>query len=188
MIDERGICAVDMGAQQTQLESMKRYLYLVRHAKAEDYAATSRDFDRELTAQGIMSAARMGRFLKEKGLVAHLMVSSQAARAYQTAKVMAEQLDYNVDTIENNPFMYEGGARAYLAAVNALDNAHTHVMLFGHNPDISFFAEYLTNQHVGSMGKGSVAVVEFDAEVTWDMVSQRSGRLLSYESPKSLAQ
>ena len=177
-----------MGAKKTQLEPMKRYLYLVRHAKAEDYAPTSRDFDRELTAQGIMSAARMGRFLKEKGLVAHLMVSSQAARAYQTAKIMAEQLDYTVDAIENNPFMYEGGARAYLAAVNALDNAHTHVMLFGHNPDISFFAEYLTNQYVGSMDKGSVAVVEFDEGMTWDMVSQRSGRLLSYDSPKSLAQ
>ena len=166
---------------------MKRYLYLVRHAKAEEYAATSRDFDRELTAAGIMTAARMGKFFKDKALTVSRMVSSEAPRAYQTAKVMAEQLGYEVDEIELNSGVYEGGPRAYLAATNALDNAHTHVMLFGHNPDISFFVEYLTNQHVGSMSKGAVATIEFD-DMSWNEVSQRTGKLLAYDSPKTLVQ
>ena len=45
------------------LLTMKKTLYLVRHAKAEDRAAFQSDHERELVPPGIMAAARMGRHL-----------------------------------------------------------------------------------------------------------------------------
>jgi len=43
---------------------MRRTLYIVRHAKAEDRGPFQRDHDRDLVSEGYMAAARMGRSSK----------------------------------------------------------------------------------------------------------------------------
>ncbi len=164
---------------------MKRTLYIVRHAKAEDRAAFMSDHDRNLLPEGIMASARMGRYLHEKGIQAGVLISSTAPRASNTAKVIAEQLAVDPQTIVLDEKLYEGGPKAYLAAVNSLPTEVESVMIFGHNPDVSYFAEYLTHQDVGSMSKGSVAAITFD-NLNWNEVSGRTGFLAFYVSPKEL--
>lgn len=162
---------------------MKRYLYLVRHAKAEEGSSFFGDFDRELTPSGTIDAARMGKFLADKGLKPDLLVSSSAARAFQTARIIAEQLSYDYEAIKTTRDLYDNGPKAYLAAVTtAPDNCHR-LMVFGHNPDISYFAEYLTNNDIGSMSKGGVVVIEFN-HLEWGEVSSRTGKFISYDAPK----
>jgi phosphohistidine phosphatase len=162
---------------------MKRYLYIVRHAKAEDGSSFFGDFERELTSSGTIDAARMGKFLADKGLKPDLLVSSSAARAFQTARIIAEQLHYEYEAIKTTRDLYDNGPKAYLAAVTSAPDKCQHLMVFGHNPDISYFAEYLTNHNIGSMSKGSVVIVEFD-NLDWNEVSSRTGKFISYDAPK----
>lgn len=143
------------------------------------------DHDRDLLPAGIMAAARVGRYLTEKGIAADRLISSTANRARDTAKVMAEQLGVNPDTVELDEKLYEGGPKAYLAAINNLPDTCASVMLFGHNPDVSYFAEYLTHQNVGSMSKGSIVAITFE-NLRWAEVSGRTGSLLFYVTPKEL--
>ncbi|WP_375444490.1 histidine phosphatase family protein [uncultured Fibrella sp.] len=164
---------------------MKRTLYVVRHAKAEDRAVFMNDHDRELLPEGIMAAARVGRYLAEKGISAERLISSPAHRAKDTAKVIAEQLNIDPASVELDEKLYEGGAKAYLAAINSLPDTCESVMLFGHNPDVSYFSEYLTHQDVGSMSKGSIVAITFD-NLRWAEVSGRTGFLQFYVSPKEL--
>jgi phosphohistidine phosphatase len=164
---------------------MKRYLYIVRHARAEDGMSFFKDFERELVTSGIMDAARMGKYLSNNGLKPDLMISSAAARAYQTAQIMAEQLGYDKDQIKSTRELYDGGSRAYLEAINKAPDSCESVMLFGHNPDVTFFSEYLTNANIGSMSKGSVVKVEFE-NLSWAEISGRAGKFISYNSPKEL--
>ncbi len=164
---------------------MKRTLYIVRHAKAEDRAAFMSDYDRNLLPEGIMASARMGRYLHEKGIEPGVLVSSTAPRASNTAKVIAEQLGVDPQTIVFEEKLYEGGPKAYLAAVINLPADVESAMIFGHNPDVSYFAEYLTHQDVGSMSKGSVAAITFD-NLNWNEVSGRTGFLAFYVTPKEL--
>ncbi len=162
---------------------MKRYLYIVRHAKAEDGLPLFKDFERELTTSGLIDATRMGAFFAEKGLNPDLLVSSSAARAFQTAQIMAEQLGYDKDNIQTTKGLYENGPRAYLSAVNTAPETCQYLMIFGHNPDVSYFSEYLTNADIGSMSKGGVVTIEFD-NLEWAAVSARTGKFISYDSPK----
>jgi phosphohistidine phosphatase len=162
---------------------MKRYLYIVRHAKAEDGLPFFKDFERELTTSGIIDATRMGKYLADQGLKPDLLVSSSAVRAFQTAQLMAEQLGYATEKIQTTRGLYDNGPKSYLAAVNTAPSTCRSLMVFGHNPDISYFAEYLTNADIGSMSKGSVVLVEFD-NLEWEAVSARTGKFISYESPK----
>ncbi len=162
---------------------MKRYLYLVRHATAEDGSFYLPDFDRELTPEGIIQAARMGKRLADSNLKPELLVSSGAKRAYQTAKIMAEQLGCDTNKIETDNALYAGGPKAYMAIVNASLSSLAHLMIVGHNPDISFFAEYLTHADIGQMNKSGVVTIEFE-HLEWSEVSARTGKFISYKHPK----
>lgn len=167
---------------------MKKKLYLVRHATAEDGGNTPmfRDFDRDLTSMGIIESARMGKFLAEKNTKFDLIVSSAAERTKATAKIFAEQLHYDADAIVIDENMYGGGPRTYLAAVNQLEESVNDVAIFGHNPDVTFFSEYLTRSDIGGeMDKAAVIILEFE-DVKWAEVSNKMGKFLAHYSPKTI--
>ncbi|WP_460956084.1 SixA phosphatase family protein [Spirosoma litoris] len=160
-------------------------LYIVRHAKAEDRAIFMADHDRQLTPDGIIAAARMGRYLHRKGVQPDQMISSTAPRAKDTAKVFAEQLGFDLGQIQLDEKLFDGGPKAYLAAINALPPSTKTAMIFGHNPDVSYLAEFLTHENIGSMSKGAVAVVTFETS-DWAEVSGRTGSLVFQIGPKQL--
>ncbi len=164
---------------------MSRILYLVRHATAENPSAFQRDHDRELTPEGIMEAARMGRYLTAQRAKPDQLVSSTAARALKTGQLMAEQLGIDPDRVEPVDNLFDGGPRAYLAAVNGVSADCTSLMLVGHNPDISYFAEFLTHQAVASMDKGEVIAIEFK-QLNWADVSGRTGTVLFQIAPSTV--
>jgi phosphohistidine phosphatase len=167
---------------------MKKTLYLIRHATAEDGGNSPmfRDFDRDLISSGIIEAARMGKFLAEKNTKFDLIISSSAERAKATAKIFAEQLQYDADAIVLDETMYGGGARTYLAAVNQLEEGVDNVAIFGHNPDVTFFSEYLTRADIGgTMETSAVIALEFE-DIKWAEVSSKMGKFLGYYSPKSI--
>ncbi|QJW89295.1 phosphohistidine phosphatase [Spirosoma taeanense] len=164
---------------------MSRILYIVRHAKAEDRAIFMADHDRELTSEGIIAAARMGRYLRDQDVRPDVIISSTAFRAKDTAKVLAEQLSYDPAQIRLSPDLFDGGPKAYMAAVNALADDTSSAMIVGHNPDVSYFAEFLTHENVGSMSKGAVIAVSFE-DLTWAEISSRTGSITFRIAPKQL--
>lgn len=164
---------------------MSRILYLVRHATAENSSAFQRDHDRELTPEGIMEVARMGRYLAGQHAKPNHIVSSTAARAVKTAHLMAEQLAIDPDCIELIDNLFDGGPQAYLAAVNGVLADYESLMLVGHNPDISYFAEFLTHHAVAPMEKGEVIAVKFE-NLTWAEISGRTGTVLFQKIPSEV--
>lgn len=164
---------------------MTRYLYLFRHAEAEQPAGGPYDFRRSLTPQGMIDAARMGRLLKGKVPSLEAFVSSPSERTRMTAYVLAEQLGFDEQQIVYDEKLYEGAPRHYLAAVNLLNDTHQHAMLVGHNPSITYLAEYLTHEELGSVPTAGVVAIAFEG-LAWAEVSARTGKLLFYDSPDKL--
>ncbi|GAB3010726.1 SixA phosphatase family protein [Spirosoma pulveris] len=162
-------------------------LFIVRHAKAEDRTMFMSDHERQLTSEGIMAAARMGRYLHGKSITPDVLISSTAPRAKDTANVIAEQIGYDPTTIQLNDLLFDGGPKAYLAAINALPNDLKSAMIVGHNPDVSYLVEFLTHQNIGSMSKGAVVAITFD-DVNWAEVSGRTGSVAFEIAPRRLPQ
>jgi phosphohistidine phosphatase len=160
-------------------------LYIVRHAKAEDRATFMADHDRQLTSDGIMAAARIGRHLRDQAILPDVFISSTAPRAKDTAKVMAEQMGYDPTKIELDERLFDGGPKAYLAAINAVQSSAQAVMIVGHNPDVSYLAEYLTHDTIGSMSKGAVVAIVIK-DLNWAEVSGRTGSVSFQIGPKQL--
>ncbi len=162
-----------------------KILYLVRHAEAEKPSGGPYDFKRTLSPQGMIDAARMGNLLAKKGIRPDALVSSPSERTRLTSEVMAEQTGFDQAEIEYVENLYEGAPRTYLAALNALPPSVDSVMLVGHNPSVTYFAEYLTHEQIGDMPTGAVAAIEFPG--TWAEVSGRTGKLRFFDSPEKLA-
>jgi phosphohistidine phosphatase len=164
---------------------MKKTLILVRHAAAEDQKLLARDFDRELVEKGEKDAVTMGRWLAEKNIFPDGFISSNAPRASQTAIIMADQLQFSTADIVLENVLYDGGPRGYMSIVNTIPAEKEVVALFGHNPDISYFAEYLCDKNLSSMSKCSIVIIEFD-NLEWSDVSGKTGNFILYQSPKQL--
>ncbi len=108
-------------------------LYFLRHADAEDEAAT--DFDRRLTAKGLEQADKVGKFCVRYGLVPDVIVTSPVVRAGQTAQAVSKRLDDREIVTERWLACGMSPADCFegLAAYAKFD----HVMLVGHEPDFS---------------------------------------------------
>ena len=164
---------------------MIKSLILVRHATAEDAGFGVKDFDRELVGKGLMESAVMGRWLSSKGFSPESYITSQAARAWKTAELVAEQLKFDKDKIVPLRDLYDTGLRGYLEAVNKAPAYAESVILFGHNPDISYFAEYLSGANIGSIKKAGIVVIEFEG-FKWSEVSGKTGKFISYTTPRDV--
>ena len=144
-----------------------------------------KDFERELTGEGFIDAARMAAFLNGRGDQVQRIVASSAFRTKQTAQVFAEQLGFDWEKVELIDDLYDCGARAYIAAVNNTPADTDSLMVVGHNPDISYFAEYLTRDFYESMGKASVCIIEFE-NLEWAEISGRTGKLAGFFTVRTL--
>jgi phosphohistidine phosphatase len=153
-------------------------LILMRHATAEEGSTVFKDIERELTSRGIMEAARMGNKIKENYTI-EAIYCSPSFRTLKTSELVAEQLDIKQEDIISNEALYGSGPRGYLSLVNNLPESQSSILLVGHNPDITFFAEYLCREDVGgSMEKASIIHITFE-NLTWAEVSQKAGKFIN---------
>lgn len=160
-------------------------LFILRHARTEDKQQGQKDFDRELTAVGLQNATRMGIYLNEQEISFDILISSPAERARTTASLIAEQIGYETSKIHYNEEVYEASIRTLLQVVNQLKDDWNTVLLIGHNPSITYLAEYLTKTSIGDVTTCGLVQIEFKTD-SWMDVSEGTGHLIAYEYPDSL--
>jgi len=158
-------------------------LYLVRHAKAGWHDPALADFDRALTKKGHRQAEQMSWRLHKKGVRPERLVSSPAVRAFETAEIFADTLGIDRSNIMPRIEIYEGGVEALASVVRSLADDDNTVLLFGHNPSISHFVQWLTGKSAAAMETCGIARIELDCE-HWQDSAEGSGRLAWYKYPE----
>ena len=125
-------------------------LILMRHGKAEERAASGKDFDRALAARGHAEAFGMGRRLAEGGFALELALVSPARRALETWEEAGAA--FPGVRVELDPALYHADPTALLEAAEASGAAS--VILVGHNPGLHALAFELANQGRAAPGAG----------------------------------
>ena len=129
-------------------------LYFVRHGIAEDLATS--DFSRELTKRGRRRVATSAKVMERLGLAPAQIFSSPRLRARQTAEIIAEALDQQVELSEAVNFGFDlAGVRRLTKYLGADDE----VMFVGHNPDMSLLVSEISGVDA-SMKKGGLARID----------------------------
>ena len=144
---------------------MPRYLYLLRHAQSADKQTGQTDKERELTVVGLAEARAVGFFFKENPRIPELIISSSALRAKSTSQIVAEVLKYRSEKIIFADDLYEGPVTTFFQLLSQVDPHINRVLIIGHNPVISLFADNISDQQ-NSFRPAEVLTLRSQA-VTW---------------------
>lgn len=149
-------------------------LLLLRHAKAQPDAPAG-DHRRVLTKRGVRDARAIGAVLAALPVRPDVILTSDAARARQTAQVAAEAL--GVD-LREEPRIYGASVQALLRLVRRLPEQARCVVLVGHNPGLEELAALLAGPaaDVGHLPTAGLARLEFDV-ARWRDVAPGGGRV-----------
>ncbi len=160
-----------------------KQLYLIRHAKSSWKNPLLADVDRPLNKRGQRDAPFMGKRLHAHHVRPDLLVSSPAKRAGSTSQLIAKEVDFPQEQIIIDESIYEAGVPTLLRLVHALDDRASHVIVVGHNPGMTLFAESLTNVTIDNMPTCSIFCIQFDI-TSWKDVKIGNGIPIFFDYPK----
>ena len=140
-------------------------LLMIRHSKTEMMADS--DMERELTEQGMADAVTLGRMFYESGITADIIVSSPAARANKTAKLIARGLNYPENAVVTEQLLYHAHPDEIVAFVRHFDKNINSLIIVGHNPIILEAINILGNKRVARLQTSHAVKFQFDAD-SWE--------------------
>jgi phosphohistidine phosphatase len=163
---------------------MKR-LFLVRHAKSSWDDSSLDDIDRPLNSRGQKNAPEMGLRLRKQGIIPDLLISSPAKRALTTAKKISEEIGYPKKNIQIDDRLYHGSSSSMISIIQSLKKKINSVMLFGHNPGFTDFANSLCGINIYNIPTAGIVAIDFSTD-SWSEVDYNTGELVFFDYPKKL--
>lgn len=167
-----------------------RTLVLMRHAKAENAAAS--DHARDLTPQGRASAAEAGRWLAEQVSVPDLVLASDAVRTLATWREAALAAGWDVEP-RASAAMYAAGPESALDLIREVPSDVATLVVVGHNPTVAYLAELLDDGNgdddaitrLVSMGYPPGAATLFSFSGEWDGLAESSATVVAFHVGQS---
>ena len=97
-------------------------------------------------------------------------------RAVATARIIAGEIGFSTEAIATDRRIYEASISDLAAVSRELDDDWSHVVLFGHNPGFTDFANTLAD----------CGMVDIECDIaSWKEVSENCGRLREFDYPKN---
>ncbi len=159
-------------------------LLVLRHGKSSWSDSSLGDHDRPLKGRGKRAAKKIGRVLRERGLLPDLVLSSTAKRARATAKLTLQEAGYEGDVVKLRE-LYFASVHKQLAAVSRhARRDDERVLIVGHNPALEELVGTLTGDEV-SLTTANLAVVDLEIE-DWDTLPKARGTLRVLVRPREL--
>jgi len=158
-------------------------LTLLRHAKSSWKDRHSSDRDRPLNKRGERDAPIMGGRIKAKDIRPSLIISSPATRAWTTTKIIAAAIDYPREFLQRDDRLYLASVESIIAVIEDQDAGFNHIMIVGHNPGLTEFANHLVPDITPNLPTCGVVSVSMEAD-EWDLRTHPDASLSLFDYPK----
>ena len=160
-------------------------LLVLRHAKSSWDDPALDDHERPLSKRGQRDAPRMGKLLREYGLIPDVVISSDALRARLTAESVAESARYPGEILLD-PNLYMAGPADILSLLPRVREHAKTVMIVGHNPGLEQLVEQLTGERQ-DLPTAALAQIGLPIDEWRDLKRWMRGTLVGLWRPKELA-
>ena len=161
-------------------------LYLLRHAKSSWDDPDLKDFERPLNDRGNSDVPLIAQRFTEQHKAVTCIICSPAVRAKTTAKLFAEQVNFPIADIVSNPELYFAGTGMLLKAASQADENCESLLLVGHNPAITEFANAMSDADIDNIP--TCGLVELSVPIEqWSDIQLGSAELVSFDFPKKAA-
>lgn len=158
---------------------------MIRHAKSSWAEIGLKDFDRPLDERGFKDAPKMARKLNTLEVRPDLIVSSPAKRAYTTAQYFALGLGVPIEDIVKEKEIYEASSNTLLHIVRELPNDRNTVLMFGHNPGFTYFANTFSKEYIENVPTCGIVKIEFSGQ-KWQDIHEKTAKVTALIFPKNI--
>jgi len=155
---------------------MTKKILFIRHGKATQEFMP--DMERFITEKGIKRTHKHTKKLKEKGIYPDLIISSPAVRAQETAQIIAQNFDYDIDKIEINEHLYFSSEQTIINIIRSLPNNITTVFLVGHNNLWTDLADEFSSEDIWHLRTSGIFGVQFDTENWAEILTAKKSDLV----------
>tara|TARA_Y100000590_G_scaffold364139_1_gene422256 strand:+ start:17135 stop:17680 length:546 start_codon:yes stop_codon:yes gene_type:complete len=174
---------------------MKKYVYLLRHAKSRWDNENINDKDRGLSERGVFDSQKIAKFLLDNSIQPEIIYTSSARRCLDTLNYSLSIAQFNLskDLIIVQDRLYGCDVSYLLEIISGLNKDCNSVMIINHEPTIRLLALYLTNRHSNQYREliyqkyptGSLAIIEGDCK-SWSDIYDGTMRVSNFILPKNL--
>ncbi len=160
-------------------------LYIVRHAKSSwDYPELP-DEKRPLLEKGKKRTKRIIDDLLRREVYVDLIISSPAVRAIETAKILGKALRHTGEEIQKDSMLYFVDAERLFNLFFDLPSGVDNLMIVGHNPTLTNFANHFLTKKVDSIPTSAVVCIDFETD-KWEDIDRMNSKLRFFITPKML--
>lgn len=157
-------------------------LILVRHGKSS-WDNNLPDEERPLKKRAYEDADVVIKALRHHFKEPLIMWSSYATRALTTAKIFKEQLEISKSDFVIQDELYTFNGSHLLKVISSCDDAIDNLMVFGHNPAMTYVANFLGDQEFDNIPTTGLVLLEFETN-SWKNL--KDGKTILYLFPKNL--
>jgi phosphohistidine phosphatase len=167
-----------------------KYLYLIRHAKAEPFIEGTEDHNRKLVNKGEQRAVNLASWLSKKTPIIQELHFSSSIRTIHTAEIVSKVLPKTLMKFEDSK-LYGATEEVLLNYLAFIDNKTDSIGIIGHQPGLKQLAMSLIISFSEGMEKAlnknfstsNAISIGFNVK-RWDQISNRSGILIDYYDSK----
>jgi phosphohistidine phosphatase len=160
-------------------------LFLCRHAKSYWGFTELNDIDRPLKPSGVSDALMVAEHLRSKGIIPDAIITSPAIRAVSTALIYSRVMETSPQQIIFLEELYKFPLSHIAGSIIKLDESFNIVFVFGHEPTLSSYYQYLTGRNFVKFPTSAIAGIKLEID-SWKSAGQGSGEGFFYTSPKQL--
>ncbi len=161
-------------------------LTVLRHAKSSWKNANLQDCERPLNSRGHRDAPVIAERIKQIGIRPSLILSSPAERAWTTAKIVAREIGYPAEFLQQEDRLYHASVSSLMKLIAEQDTGFNNLMIVGHNPGLTDFANYLSPNLTDNIPTCGFVSFTIDLE-DWNLDRGIETESAIYEYPKLVA-
>jgi phosphohistidine phosphatase len=158
-------------------------LTIFRHAKSSWDFPDLTDHDRPLSKRGERDAPVMAGRLRDVGIRPSLILSSPAARAWRTARILASEIGYPLEFLQREPGLYHAGVNKLLDVIAVQDEGFNNIVVVGHNPGLTDLANEFKPGLTSNIPTAGFVALRIETD-DWDLRRHGDVELIAYDYPK----
>lgn len=125
----------------------------------------------------------MGKRISAQDIRPSLIVSSPAVRAWTTAKIVADSINYPKEFLQRDDRLYAASVDTIIDVIADQDPGFNNIMIVGHNPGLTQFANYLLPDITPNLPTCGVVSVLIDSD-DWNLRGRPNATLTLFDYPK----
>lgn len=160
-------------------------IFIARHAKSSWETVGLSDQERPLLEKGKKRTKKVIDFLHDKKVRPELILCSHAIRAYETARIFAHAFRIPDEALRIHEHIYHCDSEGLFNEFYDLNNDISSVMIVGHNPAITGFANYFLKKKIDWIPTSGVVCIRLKTK-KWEELAIAESKHIFTIFPKEL--